>query len=519
MDRAKEKRPAGRIRKECEKHRMECIEKKGKILYNTGKQIHGKEGQRMKQQAFNPYLPSWEYIPDGEPHVYGDRVYVYGSHDRYNGDVFCLGDYMGYSAPVDDLSDWRCEGVIYPKTADPMNRDGRMNLFAPDVTQGPDGRFYLYYVLDGVGVVSVAAADSPAGPFAFYGYVHDAQGNRLGDRPGDEPQFDPGVLTEGKRTYLYTGFCGHTDKSRHGAMATVLDEDMLTIVEEPRFIAPGSMYAAGTSFEAHPFFEASSIRKHGQDYVFVYSSAAMHELCYAVSKRPTEGFVFGGVIVSNCDIGIGTYKPADMPCVPGGNNHGGLVEIRGQWYIFYHRQTNGTWYCRQGCAEPVHWTADGQLPQVEITSCGLNGGPLKGEGEYPTYIACHLFSPEKLLYAGKPGQPRIMQDGRDGDEEPGYIGSLVEGTVIGFKYFDCRGVRRMAVRTRGYVHGSFQVMNRWDGPVLGEIPVKSSNVWTESQADVALPDGVQSVYLRFCGGGASNQGPAGAIASIRFICD
>ena len=25
-------------------------------------------------QAFNPYLPSWEYVPDGEPHVFGDRV-------------------------------------------------------------------------------------------------------------------------------------------------------------------------------------------------------------------------------------------------------------------------------------------------------------------------------------------------------------------------------------------------------------------------------------------------------------
>ncbi len=23
----------------------------------------------MKKQAFNPYLPSWEYIPDGEPYV------------------------------------------------------------------------------------------------------------------------------------------------------------------------------------------------------------------------------------------------------------------------------------------------------------------------------------------------------------------------------------------------------------------------------------------------------------------
>ena len=69
----------------------------------------------MKKQAVNPYLPSWEYIPDGEPYVFGDRVYVYGSHDRFNGHVFCLGDYMGWSAPVNDLSDWRCEGVIYPK--------------------------------------------------------------------------------------------------------------------------------------------------------------------------------------------------------------------------------------------------------------------------------------------------------------------------------------------------------------------------------------------------------------------
>ena len=48
----------------------------------------------MKKQAFNPYLPSWEYIPDGEPYVFGDRVYVYGSHDYFNGYVFCMGDYV-----------------------------------------------------------------------------------------------------------------------------------------------------------------------------------------------------------------------------------------------------------------------------------------------------------------------------------------------------------------------------------------------------------------------------------------
>ncbi|MDR0221328.1 MAG: alpha-N-arabinofuranosidase, partial [Lachnospiraceae bacterium] len=117
----------------------------------------------MKKQGLNPYLPSWEYIPDGEPYVFDGRVYVYGSHDRAHGYVFCLNDYVCWSAPVDDLSDWRYEGVIFKKTADPLNADGRMVLYAPDVTRGPDGRYYLYYVYDKVAVVSVAVCDTPAG--------------------------------------------------------------------------------------------------------------------------------------------------------------------------------------------------------------------------------------------------------------------------------------------------------------------------------------------------------------------
>lgn len=34
----------------------------------------------MKKQAFNPMLPLDTYIPDVEPHMFGDRVYLYGSH-------------------------------------------------------------------------------------------------------------------------------------------------------------------------------------------------------------------------------------------------------------------------------------------------------------------------------------------------------------------------------------------------------------------------------------------------------
>ena len=194
----------------------------------------------MKKQVYNPYMPSWEYVPDGEPHVFGDRVYVYGSHDEFNGAVFCLGDYICYSAPVNDLSDWRYVGVISKKDQDPA-QDGRMVLYAPDVQQGPDGRYYLYYVMDKVGFVSVAVCDTPAGKYEFYGYVHYKDGTRLGDRKGDMPQFDPGVLREGDKTYLYTGFSGRHMKDRIGCMATTLGPDMITIEEEPVVVIPGDM--------------------------------------------------------------------------------------------------------------------------------------------------------------------------------------------------------------------------------------------------------------------------------------
>ena len=455
----------------------------------------------MKKQAFNPYLPSWEYIPDGEPYVFGDRVYVYGSHDFYNGYVFCMGDYVCWSAPVDDLGNWRYEGVIYPRNEDPLNKDGKMCLYAPDVTVGPDGRYYLYYVLDHVSVVSVAVSDTPAGRYEFYGYVHYEDGTRLGDRPGDEPQFDPGVLTEGDKTYLYTGFCGRGDKSRHGAMATVLGPDMLTIIEEPVFVVPGVEYSAGTCFEKHAFFEAPSIRKIGDTYYFIYSSEVMHELCYATSKDPRKDFVYGGVLVSNCDMHIDTYKPADMPMAYGANNHGSMVQIQDDWYIFYHRQTNGTWYSRQGCAEKLEILADGSIPQVEITSCGLNGGPLAGKGEYPAYLACNLFYDKPSPYIGDAHAPKVMQDGRDGDEELGYVANITNSATAGFKYFDCKGVKEIKIWVRGYGSGTFEIKTSWDGEVLGTATVENANVWEEYSIPVNIPDGKQAIYITYRGPG------------------
>lgn len=70
-----------------------------------------------------------------------------------------------------------------------------------------------------------------------------------------------------------------------------------------------------------------------------------------------------------------------------------------------------------GCAERLTFGEDGSIFQAEITSCGLNGGPLVGEGYYPAYLACNLFTNEPSIYVDE-RFPKIMQDGRDGDEDP-----------------------------------------------------------------------------------------------------
>lgn len=464
----------------------------------------------MKKQGLNPYLPSWEYIPDGEPYVFDDRVYVYGSHDRFNGYAYCLNDYVCWSAPANDLSDWRYEGVILKATDVEDNADRDSCLYAPDVTKGQDGRYYLYYVDSKRSIVSVAVSDTPAGYYDFYGYVHYSDGTNLGARKGDEPQFDPAVLTEGDRTYLYTGFCARGDKSRSGAMATVLGPDMLTIIEEPVIIVPSEPYSEGSGFEGFEFFEAPSIRKNGDTYYFVYSSISMHELCYATSKYPTKNFEYKGVIVSNCDLHIDSYKPANKPMFYGGNNHGSIIEINGQWYIFYHRHTNGTNFSRQGCMEKITILADGTIPQVEMTSCGGNNGPLVGIGEYPAYLACNLFCKEESIYTDFTGSwmnnqfPKITQDGKDGDEEIGYIANMKDTATAGFKYFKFNGVKQIKIKARGYARGEFEIKTSWDGPVLARIEIGFSNVWKEYISDIQIPEGVHPLYITFKGNGSAS---------------
>lgn len=468
----------------------------------------------MKTQAYNPVLPNWEYLPDVEPRVFEGRLYLYGSHDRFGASQFCLNSYVGWSAPVEDLGDWRFEGSILDVKSDPANADGSQTGFAPDCVRGPDGRYYFYYCLNNTSKVSVAVSDRPAGPFVFCGYVRYPDGRALGDQD-TVYAFDPGVLVaEDGRVWLYTGF-GPTGEMRErllregkeadGGYCVELEQDMRTVKAPAKLVVPYQGIARGTGYEGHAFFEASSPRQINGRYYLLYSSQLSHELCYAVSDRPDGGFVYGGTIVSIGDVGLnGNTQPVNYL----GNTHGGLVRVGEQWYIFYHRQTNRCHYCRQCCAEPVTIRLDGSIPQVEVTSCGLNGGPLEARGSYSAAIACNLASAQGAVFYSLdmreyPGHPCFTQSGEDREENGDqYIAGLMDGGWCAFKYFRFDGSEgQIFARTRGDGAGKLIVTLEKDGPAAAELPIRPSAAWTQCSAPLRASKGEAALYFTYCGSG------------------
>ncbi|MBQ9210245.1 MAG: family 43 glycosylhydrolase [Clostridia bacterium] len=482
------------------------------------------------EQAYNPYLPLDVYIPDGEPHVFGDRVYIYGSHDKSGGKVYCEGHYEVWSAPVEDLGNWRNEGISYLRWQDPSNADDRMQLWAPDVTQGPDGRYYLYYCFSFYPEIGVAVSDQPQGPFTFLGHVKNPDGTIYGKRSGDFMPFDPAVLTDDDgRVYLYSGFApagpkemnipqfsdeelaampeGMRDMARNlretrfdeDSMCGELEADMITLKEEMHPLIPSGKHEKGTSFEGHPFFEASSIRKFNGKYYFVYSSYWSHELCWAVSDHPDRDFRFGGILVSNCDIGLnGRENPVNIP----GNNHGGLIQVGTDYYVFYHRQTEGSEFSRQGCAEKITMRPDGSFEQTEITSCGLNGAPLAAKGSYPAAIACHLTDETVtgvIDYTDPIMQDQIQITSRQGIS---LITNIRNNAEIGYKYFLFEQAGQLLLELKGDFNGIISISHDLEGRnVIGEFNVSLDGDWRYYAAAITPSVGKQALYLHFSGAG------------------
>jgi hypothetical protein len=368
--------------------------------------------------------------------------------------------------------------------------------------------------LDVLPEIGVAVCDTPAGKYEYLGLVRYSDGSILGRKEGDYIQFDPGIFIDSDRSiYLYSGNAPkrmedaqNTEKKSSQVMK--LMADMLTIEEGPVPLIPSILNSTGTGYEGHEFFEASSVRKIGKCYYFVYSDVNSSSLCYAVSEHPDSGYQFGGVLIDICDNGIaGRNYKTNFP----GNTHGGIEYINGKWYIFYHRQTNHTQYSRQGCAEEIRILPDGTIPQVEITSCGLNGGPLRGKGIYEARIACNLWGKNGVAFLRKKDAesdyPYFTQDGPDREDHPNqYIANIRDGAVCGFKYFMFSGLKEVTICVRGNAHGKFLITTEPCGKICVEVAVTQENsnlkIWNTYTVKAEVPDGVQGLFFKYEGDGS-----------------
>ena len=398
----------------------------------------------------------------------------------------------------------RAGGQITPPKQDPLYGENARYLYAPDVVRGNDGRYYLYYCLagwkgkGGYGhPISVAVSDSPDGKYDYYGVVQNPDGTPY----QDFVCFDPAVMNDNGVIRLYFGtgpfrgmavtpwnafvlsrvYSGVFEKPPKafrqkpgplGANAAVLCEDMLTLKEPPKRIADTP------DFKGHAFFEGSSIRKIGQTYCFVYSSQENHELCYATSSFPDRDFCYRGTLVSNGDVGY-DGRSERKRCNATGTTHGGIEQIGGKWYVFYHRLTHGSDYSRQMCAEPLNIRPDGTIAQAEMTSCGLNGGDLPGMGEYPAAICCNLTNGKMPHIANqiRKNIPVITHSDMEW-----YVGNAEKGTQIGYKYFSIQSntVLRVTARGNGRVHIKI------NGKSAGSLPFHSEK-W--AAASLAISQG------------------------------
>ena len=364
----------------------------------------------------NPYLPLWEYTPDVEPYVFEDpdnpgsyRLYVYGSHDMLKTE-YCGKDLVVWSAPVEDLSDWRCDGVIFESIVD----GSADTLYAPDVTLvEKDGKktYYLYPNNQAWGRgTMVCSSDRPDGPFEVINWKPWSTTETEGVLG-----FDPAVFVDDDgKVYGYWGFTeswwGRLNENNmaslvpgESAKRNIPSYDQMT---SPDYNPEDYNIVQDENVGKWGFFEASSIRKVGNKYVFIYSRNGMPEeptgknynqLAYGYSDSPEGPWKWGGIIVDASGEVIPDGNGGYTRNFGGGNTHGSICEINGQWYVFYHR--NLSTFARQAMVEPitVEWDekavskgGEVRISMAEVTSEGFFVEGLNPYVKHSAGIACYL---------------------------------------------------------------------------------------------------------------------------------
>lgn len=493
--------------------------------------------------AQNPFLPLWEYIPDGEPYVFEDpdkpgeyRVYVYGSHDS-SIDKYCGLEQVVWSASVKDLNNWRYDGVILKVTRDAkgnlLHEDGRGDmLYAPDVTMREENGKKVYYLYpnnqEGGRQGMVAKSDRPDGPFEVINWNPQNPRETIGDL-----RFDPGVFVDNDgKVYAYWGF-----EQSFGAeldpvtMATIKPETLVTDMI-PHYKQDG----------VFRFFEASSMRKIKDKYVFIYSRwtepgefglpTTNYTLAYAYSDNPLGPFTYGGTIIDGRgrDKDVNTGKDI-VTATASGNTHGSIFEVDGQWYVVYHRQTGLDEYSRQAMVAPI--TVKVQkgkggkvtISEGEYTSEGFNIKGLNPLNKLAAGTACYYVgsTPASNDYPHFIHSGSYMRPTRLSLNELSAPFNLKEcytpvvnntsGSIVGWKYFNFESIGkkdnaslRLHLIPQG-VQGKVKVMlgspyESRGGWEIGRFEIKKNAPQQMTEIDVPVHDlhahkGKQALFLLF----------------------
>ena len=477
----------------------------------------------------NPYLPLWEHIPDGEPYVFEDpdqpgkqRVYIYGSHDSRITD-YCGRELVVWSAPVEDLSQWRYDGEILKvdKNAkgEPFDTAQTADvLFAPDValmTDADGKKTYYLYPNDQNGGRNglIAKSDRPNGPFEVCNWSKEDPNICDGVLA-----FDPAVFVDDDgRVYGYWGFEQSNGAELDPAtMATVkpgtqIVKDMISGKDQPGKFR---------------FFEASSIRKIKDKYVFIYSRwtengefglpDTNYTLAYAYSDKPLGPWTYGGTIIDGRAREKDEQGNVIASATVSGNTHGSICEINGKWYVFYHRQSGLNEFARQAMVAPIDveveegaggkvtisegeynsegFATDG-LDPLERHSAGLAcwyTGPKVAEHEWPNNVFYGSYVASSYGTDDKFDAPYDLRNNTNS------VVNNTDGSIVGYKYFNftaTQGKKDIKLRLRLIpegIDGTIEVMldRPWTsqgGKSLGTIPLKADMPKSSTELTANLP--------------------------------
>lgn len=465
----------------------------------------------MKQfiKGANPYMPLWEHVPDGEPRVFTykgkKRVYLYGSHDTLKTE-YCGPDQVVWSAPVEDLTDWKCHGICYKSQSNSV-------LYAPDVVQKGD-TFYMYVAEEKGSKIFVATSKNPAGPFT------NPKPTELG--------FDPGILVDDDgKVYAYWGFCKQ--------YCAQLNDDMATIkkgtIRENVIKHTKAQWSPddGAFDENDAFFEASSPRKILGKYVYIYSKRyythrpeyGVYEDCngflsYKYSDTPLDNFKMGGDISFNGGEILEGKDGKNLMSYRWGNNHGSLMQIENQWYVFYHRQIGTDEFSRQAMLEPVDVSLDknGNLfigkitykngepissKPVEMTSQGPHINGLDARKIISAGYACHIFGGNKGGYNGGMGGAYIkpVYDKKDNISSP--IVDITNKITVGFRYlqFGSKSPVKISGKISALEDLIIQIReDDYQGKIISSFEMKKGDSIFESNLSSGII-GKHAVYFEF----------------------